>query len=245
MDVNDLKALVEFGNLEFLIKGAVCAANGMTDGLERDIDELKQALVAERFCYLDVCLAAIKIRVRCKLDQYWMPVRKALANYIHKSCSTLDNRMRAADKAQELGNFVLAALIGEGIDPTEQKYDSLLDDLPAAFSGTAGEAREIVRQALAKFREARKKTSEKNRLAKIKYEHDSPARTRRLLKDRLRGVPSSKRNDAGRTLFHDVVTAFAAEFSVSFLQHLLSEAQDEISRRQNVVSTASTRTRPQ
>jgi len=116
--------------------------------------------------------------------------------------------------------------------PQRKKYDSLLDDLPGAFSGTAGEAREVVRQALAKFREARKKVAEQSRLAKIKAEHDSPARTRRLLKDRLSGVPSSKRNDAGQTLFHDVVAAFAAEFSDSFLQHLLSEAQAEISRRQ-------------
>jgi len=122
MDVNDLKPLVEFGNLEFIIKGAVHAANGTTEGLEGDVDELKRALIAERFSYLTFCLAAIKIRVRCKVDQYWMPVGKALAaNYIHKSYSTLDNRMRAAAKAQKLGNFLLAALIGEGIDPTEKK----------------------------------------------------------------------------------------------------------------------------
>lgn len=235
MDLKQSKALVEFGNLETLIKRAVRAANGSTIGLERDFEELRRTLVAERFSNLDFCLAASRIRERCKVDRNWMAVGKALAKeIIHRSYSTLDNMMRAAVKAEKLGAFLLAALIDEGIDPTEQKYDSLLDDLSeAGFSGTVGDARDVVRQALVKFRTTRKAAADQSRLAKITAEQDSPTRMRRLLKDRLRGVPPSKRNDAGLTLFHDILTAFQAEFSVPFLQHLLTQAAAEISQRRD------------
>jgi hypothetical protein len=234
MDVEHTKALVKFGNLRVLVEGAVDAANGTSDGVTRDLEELIQTLIAERFSCLDFSLAASKIRERCKVGQNWMPVGKALAKYIHRSYSTLDSMMSAAAKAQKLGDYLLAALTGEGVDPTEKKYDSLLDDLlGAGFSGTVSEARDVVRQALARFHAARKRNADERRLTRIAAEQEDPSRMRRILKERLRNVPPSNRNDAGLAIFREFANAVQAEFSDSILQYLLGQAQSEISLRNN------------
>jgi hypothetical protein len=182
MDVEQTKALVKFGNLKVTIEGAVDAANGTSEGLAKDLDQLHRALTAERLNRLELGLAALRIRSRCKIDLHWMPVGKVLAQYTHKSYSTLDNIMKAAAKAATLGEYRLAALIGEGIDPSERKYDHLLDDLlGTAFSGSPMEAREVVRQALARFRSARKQVADESRRDRAAAEQDSPSRMRRIV----------------------------------------------------------------
>lgn len=245
MDVEHSKALVRFGNLKVTIEGAIDAANGTSDGLSKDVEQLLATLTTERFNRLEFGLAASRIRARCKLELHWMPVGKILAQYIHRSYSTLDSMMNAAVKAAKLDAARLAALIGEGIDPTERKYDRLLDDLlRRAFSGTAVEARDVVREALGNFRLARKSDIDERRLAKAAVEMDNPSRIRRMLKDRLRHIPSGKRNEAGLVIFREFANAFEAEFSESMLLYVLGQAKAEARRGQNHSGTDLTHVSP-
>jgi len=245
MDVEHSKALVRFGNLKVTIEGAIDAANGTPDALAKDVEQLLETLIAERFNRMEFGLAASRIRARCKVDLHWMPVRKMLAKYIHRSYSTLDSMINAAVKAARLDDARLAALIGEGIDPTERKYDSLLDDLLGAdFSGTVAEARDVVREALGKFRVLLKRVADERRLAKAAAELDNPSRIRRILKDRLRHIPSGKRNEAGLMIFREFANAFEAEFSESMLQFALGQAKAEVREGQNHRGTELTHDAP-
>jgi hypothetical protein len=153
--------------------------------------------------------------------------------------------INAAVKAARLDDARLAALIGEGIDPTERKYDSLLDDLQGtAFSGTVAEARDVVREALGKFRVLLKRLANERRLAKAAAEMDNPSRIRRILKDRLRHIPSGKRNEAGLMIFREFANAFEAEFSESMLQFALGQAKAEVRQGQNHRGTEFTHDAP-
>jgi hypothetical protein len=164
-----------------------------------------------------------------------MPVRDALAKRIRKSKSTVDNIIKAAMKAKDLGDARLAALIGEGVDPTEGKYDSLIDDLlETPSSGTPSEAREAVQKALVKFRAARKRIADKSRKAKLAAEASQPSRMRRMIKDRLRHVPSRKRNEIGLAIYREFEEAFEAEFPDSRLEYLEGKRNAEVSLRQDL-----------
>lgn len=212
MDVEHTKALVEFGNLKRIVEDAVFEANGTLGGLTKVVDLLLQSLTAERFSRMEFGLAAVDVKKLCKVEMNWMPVRDALAKRIRKSKSTVDNIIKAAAKARDLGDARIAALVGEGVDPTEGKYDSLIDDLlETPFFGTPSEAREVVRQMLVRFRAARQRIADKSRKAKLGAEASQLSRMRRMIKDRLRHVPSGKRDEMGLTIIRELAEAFEKE----------------------------------
>jgi Arc/MetJ-type ribon-helix-helix transcriptional regulator len=226
MDIQHTKQLVEFGNLRSVAQEAILAANGTLGGMTQEIDRLLRSLTGECCNRMELGLAAFGVREKCKKELHWMPVRKALAKCIRKSKSTVDNIIKAAVKAKDLGDCLIAALVSEGIDPTEKKYDALIADLlKTHFSGTYPEACEVVKQALVRFRSARKKAAEVRRLAKAAAELKNPSRTRRMLRDRIRHVPSGKRSEAGLAIFREFANAFEAEFSESLLRYALEQVK--------------------
>ena len=228
MDIEEIKRLVKIGNLKLIIESAVLAASGTMEGLAIDIESLLRALSGFQLNRLDFGLAAAKIRLRCKSEQNWMPVGRFLAQHIHRSYSTLDNIINAAGKAARLGEFRLAALIEEVNDPTERKYDTVLDDLLGTnFSGSFGDARKVVRQALDRFRAARKDAADKSKRDKAAAEKSNRFRMRQLIRARLRNVPPGRKDEIGRAIYREFAEAYEAEFPGSMLELSRRRAYDQ------------------
>lgn len=227
MDIEEIKRLVKIGNLKVIIESAVLAASGTLEGLAKDIDLLLRALTGLQLNRLDFGLAAAKIRLRCKSEQNWMPVGRFVAQHIHRSYSTLDHIINAAEKAATLGEFRLAALIEEVNDPTERKYDKVVDDLLGRdFSGSFADARNVVQQALDKFRAARKEAADKSKRNKAAAEKSNRFRMRQLIRARLRNAPPGRKDEIGSAIYREFAEAFEAEFPGSTLE--LSRRRAEV-----------------
>ena len=142
--------------------------------------------------------------------------------------------MNAAVKAEKLDDCRLAVLVGEGIDPTEKKYDHLLNDLLGIpFSGALPEAREVVSQALVRFQAARERIAAERRRARVSAEKNNSSRMRGMLKDRLRHVPLGKRVEAGIAILREFANAFETEFPGSRVECLQEKGEGESCLHQN------------
>jgi hypothetical protein len=150
-----------------------------------------------------------------------------VAQHIHRSYSTLDHIINAAEKAATLGEFRLAALIEEVNDPTERKYDKVVDDLLGRdFSGSFADARNVVQQALDKFRAARKEAADKSKRNKAAAEKSNRFRMRQLIRARLRNAPPGRKDEIGSAIYREFAEAFEAEFPGSTLE--LSRRRAEV-----------------
>ena len=159
MEVNELKGLLKFGSLRAVIDQGLTAEFGarIPNGVVTEVQEFLEAFGGNWTNNLANGLALSRLRRHFKQEQNWMPIREAIAKQWHRSKSWLDTLRSTAEKAAEVDELYLAALIEAGIDPTEEKYASIMvvlgdSERPAG----AEEARAIVAQAIEKYREAKR-----------------------------------------------------------------------------------------
>lgn len=137
-------------------------------GIERKRELLIRAISNKRRGSLQIGQLAAKYRDEYKAEQSWMPLGESIALALgYKSYTSLNQLMKTAVRASKIPKNLLAAVTEEGIDPAENKYRSLVDELiKLDFSGTDDDAIGVAREALATFNARKKALAKKRREAR-------------------------------------------------------------------------------
>jgi hypothetical protein len=204
MEAKEIKSLLKSGNLSDIIRAQAKAAFGeiLPDGMDDEIKSALRAVAGERTSNLDLGLEFSRLRARFKIDQHWMPVRKGLAKLKGRGHSYIDQLIDLAEKASKISDLLLAALLEEGIDPTEKKYETLVAHLAAIdFSGETDQAAEVVRAALDKFRDAKKAAAAQHKKDNEAAEASYVSRSNRSTTIAMKHDPSKETAESLRAGF--------------------------------------------
>ena len=210
MEVDELKGLLKFGSLRTVIDQGLTAEFGASipPGVVTDVEQFLAAFAGNWTNNLGHGLALSRLRVHFKLEQNWMPIRKAAAKQLHRSRSWLDTLMSAANRAAEVDKLYLAALIEAGIDPTGEKYASIIqvlrDSEPPAG---AEEARAIALKAIENYGEAKK-------AARLEAQRNNEAartelgpRLAKQLSVRIKAIPAQNKAEVSKSVLQEIARA--------------------------------------
>ena len=132
MKVSQSKILANFGNLRAQLQRGEVKAFGPKPAREitRERELLIKAISGDRSSNLRIGQLVATYRTRYKADRVWMPLGRAIAHALgYRSYTSLDSLTKTAGRASKIPKLLLEAVINDGIDPTESKYVSLVDEL--------------------------------------------------------------------------------------------------------------------
>lgn len=216
MKLSHSKALANCGNLRSRLKRGEIEAFGPKPGraIICERESMIKAISGNRSSNLRIGQLVASYRNRYKPDHTWMPLGRAIAHALgYRSYTSLNSLMEAADRAWRIPILLRDAVIEAGIDPTESKYNPLVDELRNAdFSGTRKEACAFVHAAIESFKASRKEAARKRRQDNSASDAETGTRIARQVAIRLRKTSPGERRTQAKTIVHQLAEALRQEF---------------------------------
>lgn len=215
MKVVRAKGLAKFEKLNDELRTAETSSFGATlpRGIERQRKLLVLAIASNRSSGFRIGQLVARYRDHYKIDQAWMPIGKSIALSLgYKSYTSLNSLMKAAKNASRIPETLLAAVIDLGIDPAENKYRQLMNELQSVnFSGSDEEARGVAQVAIEQFR-----TRKRDAAAKRKEEEAASAaefgnRIARQVAINVRNMPVGERKGRAEKIMRQIDEAIRTE----------------------------------
>ncbi len=222
MKVPPDKTLAKFEKLKDELRAGEAKAFGtkLPRGIERERSQLIEAISNDRTSGLYMGQLAARYRDRYKIEKIWMSVGESIAHALgYKSYTSLNSLMKAAERASKVPEKLLAALFDEEIDPVETKYRRLVKELDnIQFSGNDEEAKAIVQEALARFRDGKADAAEKRRMNKSAAAAQIGARIAEQVAISLRETLVINKTEQAKDILRCVVDVVRAAFPACIIQ---------------------------
>lgn len=215
MKLIEVKRLTKFEKLNGELQMGEARAFGtkLPSGMEWRRRSLVAAIANDRCSSIDIGLLASRYRDHFKIEQAWMPLGESIAHSLgFKSYTSLNSLMNAAIQASKIPESLLAAVIEQGIDLTENKYGPLVKDLQCMnFTGDNDDAHTLAQTAIDRFRARRKEAAEKRKKDKLTSAAHIGDRIARQLAANLREMPSSALTDHVERIVQHIEEAIRAQ----------------------------------
>lgn len=214
--VSPSKPFPKFGNLRAQLRQGEAKEFGPKPAPEivRDRESLIHAISGNRGSNLHVGQLAAIYRDRFKVDHTWMPLGRAIARALgYRSYTSLDSLMTAAKNAGRIPVLLRDAVIEAGIDPTERKYASLVNELAMTdFTGTRKEAQDVVLTAIQSFKEHKKTEAKKRRLERSVSNAETGEGVAKQIVSCLKKTPPDERRQQAQMFVGQLSEAVRKEF---------------------------------
>ncbi len=210
-----VKGLAKFEKLNNELRAAEAMSFGtrLPRGMERHRKSLVQAIARDRTNNILIGQLVAGYRDHYKIDQTWMPIGESIAHALgYKSYTSLNSLIKAAQRASQVPEVLLAAIIESGIDPTENKYRKLVNELRnMTFTGTSEDACVVAQAAIDRFLASKKAAAARSRVANSHSATQIGERFARQVSMNLRNLPFGERKRQTETILREIEHAIGTE----------------------------------